>query len=61
MKTKVVPKSKVKRQRLGNLSMYPLSPDRALQLFMQVDPKKVDARMEREGITAGRKAYQRKK
>ena len=56
MKTQILKKDKVKRPRLGNLSFWPLPMDRALQLFMKVDPKKVDARLEREGITSGRKA-----
>lgn len=50
MKAKIVKKRKVKPPRLGNLSMWPLSPERALALFMKVDPKKVDKKMEQQGI-----------
>lgn len=53
-------KMKPKRPRLENLSFYPMTMDEALTAFMKVDPKKVDARLERDGITSGRKAYQRK-
>ena len=58
MKTK--PKRKTKGEHvLKNLSMHPLTMEDALKAFMQVDPKKVDERLEKDGITSGRKEYQR--
>jgi len=38
------------QQNLKPLSMNPLSMDEALKAFMEVDPQKVDERLEKEGI-----------
>ncbi|MBV6505221.1 MAG: hypothetical protein ILNGONEN_00779 [Syntrophorhabdaceae bacterium] len=56
MKAKIQKKSKVRRQRLGNLSMYPLTMEKTITAFLQVNPEKVDAKMEAQEITTGRKA-----
>lgn len=34
-------KLKTKKERLKPISLYPLKPERALSLFMRVDPEKV--------------------
>lgn len=41
------PKVKVKSDRLKPLSLYPLTPEKALLVFMKTDPEKVKRAMAR--------------
>ena len=61
MRAKIEPKSKVKRPRLRNLSVYPLTPEQAIAALLKVDPKKVDAKMKEQGIVLERKTKKTKK
>lgn len=48
-------KNKSKHQ-LKPLSMYPLTPEEAIRGFMQVDPKKVEERLIKDGILKKKKS-----
>lgn len=51
---------KQKPERLGKLSLYPLTLEESLRAFLQTDPEPVRKRLEEKGIVEERKGKRRK-
>ena len=52
---------KTKPERLGKLSLYPLTTEEALRAFLQTDPEPVRKRLEEQGIVEEMKGKKAKK
>lgn len=52
---------KAKPERLGKLSLHPLTTEEALRAFLQTDPEPVRKRLEEKGIVEEKKRKKEKK